>query len=130
MARSSKKKTGTAAKVAFSLFDNVKASDGDDENALPKDEAGRQKIKQQYLDLLGIRREKLKGRILNRERINKTQEGIYFICFKCARVCHNLDEGLVEDEDNIKNLCTACHTVANTALKAAPRSRKKTRRKA
>jgi hypothetical protein len=130
MARSSKKKTGTAAKVAFSLFDNVKAADGDDENHLPKDEAGRQKIKQQYLDLLGIRREKLKGRILNRERIDKTQEGIYFICFKCARVCHNLDEGLAEDEDNIKNLCTACHTVANTALKAALRSRKKTRRKA
>jgi hypothetical protein len=130
MVRSSKKKAGPRVKATFSLFDNVKAADVDDENELPKDQMGREKIKKQYVDLLGIRMDKLKGRILNRERIDKTQEGIYFICSKCARVCHNLDEGLVEDEDNIKNICTACHTVAHTALKAAPRSRKKTRRKA
>ncbi len=49
--------------------------------------------------MLGIRIEKLKGRILNRERINKTIEGIYFICTKCMKVCHSLDEGLQEDPD-------------------------------
>src|SRR5712672_4529406 len=77
---------------------------------LPKDEAGRRKIKRQYEELLGIRIEKLKGRILNRERINKTIEGIYFICASCKKVCHNLDEGLVEDPNNVNNLCTACST--------------------
>src|SRR5262249_25203688 len=80
------------------------AEDGD----LPKDEAGRRKIKRQYEDLLGIRVEKLKGRILNRERINKTIEGVYFICAECKKVCHNMDEGLVEDPDNVHNLCASC----------------------
>ncbi len=59
----------------------------DEDADLPKDEAGRRKIKRQYQELLGIRIEKLKGRILNRERINKTIEGIYFICVRCTRVC-------------------------------------------
>ena len=85
------------------------AADETDEDAdLPKDEAGRRKIKRQYLDLLGIRLEKLRGRILNRERINKTIEGIYFICAKCTKVCHSLDEGLQEDPGNTNNLCTKC----------------------
>jgi hypothetical protein len=75
---------------------------------LPKDEAGRRKIKRQYHELLGIRLEKLKGRILNRERINKTIEGIYFICAKCMKVCHSLDEGLQEDPANTNNLCAKC----------------------
>ena len=75
---------------------------------LPKDEAGRRKIKRQYQELLGIRIEKLKGRILNRERINKTIEGIYFICAKCMKVCHSLDEGLEEDANNQNNLCAKC----------------------
>jgi hypothetical protein len=75
---------------------------------LPKDEAGRKKIKRQYQELLGIRLEKLKGRILNRERINKTMEGIYFICAKCLKVCHSLDEGLQEDPENVNNLCDKC----------------------
>ncbi|MGH7837384.1 MAG: hypothetical protein ACREQC_06100 [Candidatus Binataceae bacterium] len=75
---------------------------------LPKDEAGRRKIKRQYVDLLGIRLEKLRGRILNRERINKTIEGIYFICAKCSKVCHSLDEGLQEDPENLNNLCAKC----------------------
>jgi hypothetical protein len=82
----------------------------DDQEELPKDEAGRRKIKRQYEELLGIRVEKLRGRILNRERINKTIEGIYFICASCRRVCHNVDDGLVEDPNNINNLCTACAT--------------------
>ena len=80
----------------------------EDDADLPKDEAGRRKIKRQYHELLGIRLEKLKGRILNRERINKTIEGIYFICAKCMKVCHSLDEGLQEDPANTNNLCSKC----------------------
>jgi hypothetical protein len=80
----------------------------DEDADLPKDEAGRKKIKRQYMDLLGIRLEKLKGRILNRERINKTIEGIYFICAKCMKVCHSLDEGLQEDPTNVNNICAKC----------------------
>lgn len=102
------KKKGTPASGEFSLFDETDAADGDLDEDLPKDEAGRAKIKQQYVELLGIRVQKLAGRILNRERINKTVEGVYFICAQCKRVCHNLDDGLVEDADNAKNMCTAC----------------------
>lgn len=83
----------------------------EDDEDLPKDEAGRLKIKRQYEELLGIRVEKLKGRVLNRERINKTIEGVYFICATCKRICHNLDEGMVEDPENEKNLCHACGNV-------------------
>ncbi len=107
MARTSKKKAKSAAS-GFSIFDDADGSDAESDEDLPKDEAGRQKIKQQYVDLLGIRIQKLKGRILNRERINKTLEGIYFICARCMKVCHNLDEGLVEDENNENNLCVPC----------------------
>lgn len=82
---------------------------------LPKDEAGRRKIKRQYQELLGIRIEKLRGRILNRERINKTIEGIYFICAKCMKVCHSLDEGLQEDANNQNNLCAKCAKARNAA---------------
>lgn len=84
------------------------AEDVEEDADLPKDEAGRRKIKRQYQELLGIRLEKLKGRILNRERINKTIEGIYFICARCMKVCHSLDEGLQEDPANTNNLCTKC----------------------
>ncbi len=102
------KKKGAPASGEFSLFDESDSVDSDVEEDLPKDEAGRAKIKQQYVELLGIRVQKLAGRILNRERINKTVEGVYFICAQCKRVCHNLDEGLLEDADNAKNLCTVC----------------------
>jgi hypothetical protein len=84
------------------------ADEASEDADLPKDEAGRRKIKRQYQELLGIRLEKLKGRILNRERINKTIEGIYFICAKCLKVCHSLDEGLQEDPGNVNNLCAKC----------------------
>jgi hypothetical protein len=84
------------------------AEDVEEDADLPKDEAGRRKIKRQYQELLGIRIEKLKGRILNRERINKTIDGIYFICVKCLKVCHSLDDGLVEDATNQNNLCGKC----------------------
>src|SRR5436309_5791657 len=91
------------------LYGFAEAAEVSDEDAdLPKDEAGRRKIKRQYEELLGIRIEKLRGRILNRERINKTIEGIYFICASCKKVCHNVDDGLVEDPNNLNNLCSAC----------------------
>jgi hypothetical protein len=105
-------KTSTSAKSSkgFSIFEPEESGAEDSPEDLPKDEAGRRKIKRQYEDLLGIRIEKLRGRILNRERINKTIEGIYFICASCRKVCHNVDDGLVEDPNNLNNLCTACAT--------------------
>jgi hypothetical protein len=98
------------AKKGFNIFEEDEHRETIPEEELPKDEAGRRKIKRQYEDLLGIRIQKLRGRILNRERINKTIEGIYFICVQCARVCHNVDDGLIEDPDNVRNLCGACGT--------------------
>lgn len=95
-------------KKAFSIFDDEEPSEVSEDEDLPKDEAGRRKIKRQYSDLLGVRIEKLKGRILNRERINKTIEGVYFICIDCKKVCHNMDDGLVEDPENVNNLCGSC----------------------
>lgn len=94
-------------KKNFSIFNDEEPHQGGEEE-LPKDEAGRRKIKRQYTELLGIRIDKLKGRILNRERINKTIEGIYFICIDCKNVAHNIDDGLVEDPDNKENRCGAC----------------------
>jgi len=118
MARTTKKK-GKAGGGGFNLFDDADAGDSDSEEELPKDEAGRHKIKQQYIDLLGIRVNKLKGRILNRERIDKQLEGIYFICSRCEEVCHNLDEGLIEDENNENNICVPCSKAAAAAVKPA-----------
>jgi hypothetical protein len=109
MARARKSDKGTSAKgKGFSIFEDEDHAADETEEELPKDEAGRRKIKRQYEDLLGIRIEKLRGRILNRERINKTIEGIYFICAACRKVCHNVDDGLVEDPNNLNNLCQAC----------------------
>ena len=105
MPRTRKKET---VKKSLNMFDDEERVEESAEEELPKDEAGRRKIKKRYEELLGIRIEKLKGRVLNRERINKTIEGIYFICAECKKVCHNLDEGLVEDPNNAYNLCTAC----------------------
>lgn len=95
-------------KKNFDFFADDEPLEESAEEELPKDEAGRLKIKRRYEELLGIRIEKLKGRVLNRERINKTIEGIYFICAECKKICHNLDEGLVEDPNNVYNLCGAC----------------------
>ena len=111
MARTRKTDKPRSKSKSFAIFDDEEQPVEDGEEELPKDEAGRRKIKRQYEELLGIRIEKLKGRILNRERINKTIEGIYFICASCKKVCHNLDEGLVEDPNNVNNLCTACSTI-------------------
>jgi len=109
-ARKSDKTASKSGGKSGILFEGEDHQADDDQEELPKDEAGRRKIKRQYEELLGIRVEKLRGRILNRERINKTIEGIYFICASCRRVCHNVDDGLVEDPNNINNLCTACAT--------------------
>lgn len=117
MPRTSKKKTASSSKSkkGLRIFEEEDAAGGaEEEGDLPKDEAGRRKIKKQYEDLLGIRVQKLKGRILNRERINKTIEGVYFICAACHKVCHNMDEGLVEDPDNANNLCGACSKTTKT----------------
>lgn len=129
MARTPKKK-GKGPGASFSIFDEGEAPDtaADDED-LPRDEAGRAKIKQQYVDLLGIRIQKKKGNILNRERINKTQEGIYFICVRCEKVCHNLDEGLVEDENNVNNMCVACAKAAQSAAKPSTGNAKSEQRR-
>ena len=124
MARARKsEKSGGAKGKAFSMFeaDDQHAEDGQED--LPKDEAGRRKIKRQYEELLGIRIEKLRGRILNRERINKTIEGIYFICAECMRVCHNVDDGLVEDPENVRNLCGACSTKPKDTKDKGPKGR-------
>ena len=96
------------SKKGFNIFEEDEHRDTNTEEELPKDEAGRRKIKRQYEDLLGIRIQKLRGRILNRERINKTIEGVYFICIDCKKVCHNMDDGLVEDPNNAQNLCGTC----------------------
>lgn len=116
MGRTAKK---DKAKKGLRIFEDEGGADGDDSGDLPKDEAGRRKIKRQYEDLLGIRVDKLKGRILNRERINKTIEGVYFICFECKKVCHNMDEGLVEDPNNVHNLCAACSKTKTKGKQAA-----------
>ncbi len=102
------KKTNKGKKE-FGLFDEDESGEGINEEDLPKDTAGRLKIKRRYEELLGIRTMKLRGRVLNRERINKTIEGIYFVCAECAKVCHSLDEGIVEDPDNIENMCSEEH---------------------
>ena len=115
------RKSKTSKRDKYASFGDM-ADEADEDADLPKDEAGRRKIKRQYGELLGIRIEKLRGRILNRERINKTIEGIYFICAVCLKVCHSLDDGLSEDPANQNNLCGACaktQAAANSAAAAA-----------
>ena len=108
MPRTKKKSAARAAKDrSHDYIDDGTHEESEDED-LPSDEAGRRKIKKNYEELLGIRVEKLRGRVLNREKINKSIDGIYFICFSCKKVSHNLDEGLVEDPQNQVNYCGAC----------------------
>jgi hypothetical protein len=108
MPRPKKKKAKKSAKDrSQSFLEDTGQEDAEDED-LPSDEAGRRKIKKNYEDLLGIRIEKLKGRILNREKINKSIDGLYFICFECKKICHNLDEGWVEEATTVNNYCGTC----------------------
>lgn len=107
MPRTKKKSPGRPLRSRNRALDDSYTEDQEEQD-LPSDEAGRMRVKRNYAELLGIRVEKLKGRVLNREKINKTIEGIYFICADCKRVCHNLDDGIVEDPENLHNLCKAC----------------------
>src|ERR1700676_2124065 len=111
------RKSKTSKRDKYASFGDM-ADEADEDADLPKDEAGRRKIKRQYGELLGIRIEKLRGRILNRERINKTIEGIYFICASCMKVCHSLDDGLTEDTNNQQNLCANCSKTRAQAVAA------------
>ena len=103
-----KKTTRATSKGQTKRSINDSSLEEAEEQDLPSDEAGRLKIKKQYEELLGIRIEKLKGRVLNREKINKTIEGIYYICFECKRICHNIDDGLVHDAAQDRFYCEAC----------------------
>ena len=108
MPRTKKKTAGRPARNrSDSYFDDTSHEEIEDED-LPIDEAGRRKIKRNYEELLGIRIDKLKGRILNREKINKNIDGLYFICFECRRICHNLDEGWVQEAGTQNNYCATC----------------------
>ncbi|OGQ18231.1 MAG: hypothetical protein A3C54_04320 [Deltaproteobacteria bacterium RIFCSPHIGHO2_02_FULL_60_17] len=108
MPRTKRKTVGRPAKgKSRSYFEDSNHEEAD-EQGLPSDEAGRLKIKKNYEELLGIRIDKLKGRVLNREKINKNIDGVYFVCAECRKVCHNLDEGLVEDPQSRLNLCSVC----------------------
>jgi hypothetical protein len=120
MART-RKTSRSSKRDRFGSLDDL-GDDPEEDADLPKDEAGRRKIKRQYTDLLGIRIEKLRGRILNRERINKTMEGIYFICYDCMKVCHSLDDGLAEDPANQQNLCAKCNKTRAQAAAAEARA--------
>ncbi len=108
MARAKKKYTSRRGRPRRSSAVDEHNHEESEEQGLASDEAGRLKIKKSYEELLGIRVEKLKGRVLNREKINKSIDGIYFVCFACKKVSHNLDEGLVEDSQNQVNYCGAC----------------------
>jgi hypothetical protein len=108
MPRTRKRSTGRRGRPKSRSYADEHNHEEPNEQGLPSDEAGRLKIKRSYEELLGVRIEKLKGRVLNREKINKSIDGIYFICFECKRICHNLDEGLVEDAHNQVNYCSAC----------------------
>lgn len=108
MARPKKKTAGRPPKDrAHDYIEDGGHEEAEDED-LPSDEAGRRKIKRNYEELLGIRIEKLKGRVLNREKINKSIDGLYFICFECKKICHNLDEGWVEEAVTLNNFCGSC----------------------
>jgi len=107
MPRTKKKSTGLVKGKGQGFFEDAE-HEGREEEGLASDEAGRLRIKKNYEELLGIRLEKLRGRVLNREKIDKNIEGIYFICYECKKVCHNLDDGLVEDAQNQVSLCGRC----------------------
>jgi hypothetical protein len=119
MARTKKKSTGRAAKDRTADYIDDGTHDESEDEDLPSDEAGRRKIKKNYEELLGIRVEKLKGRVLNREKINKSIDGLYFICFECKKICHNLDEGWMEEADTLNNFCAACAKAKGVRSSAA-----------
>jgi hypothetical protein len=119
MPRTKKKTAGRPKKNrSDNYFDDAGHDEAEDED-LPSDEAGRRKIKKNYEELLGIRIEKLRGRILNREKINKSIDGVYFICFECKKICHNLDEGWVEEAGTQNSFCGTCAKIKGIRSSAA-----------
>jgi hypothetical protein len=108
MARPKKKHVGRPAKSRSDSYPEDAGHEEAEDEDLPSDEAGRRKIKKNYEELLGIRIEKLRGRILNREKINKSIDGVYFICLECKRICHNLDEGWIEEAGTQNSFCATC----------------------
>ena len=108
MPRTKKKGAGRPPKDRTQDYIDDGTLNESEDDDLPSDEAGRRKIKKNYEELLGIRIEKLKGRVLNREKINKSIDGLYFICFECKKICHNLDEGWVEESVSLNNYCGSC----------------------
>jgi hypothetical protein len=119
MPRTKKKTAGRAAKDRSQTYGDEAGHDDVEDEDLPSDEAGRRKIKKNYEELLGIRVDKLRGRVLNREKINKSIDGLYFICFECKRICHNLDEGWVEEAGTLNNFCATCAKAKGVRSSAA-----------
>jgi hypothetical protein len=119
MARTKKKTAGRAAKDRSHDYIDDGTHDESEDEDLPSDEAGRRKIKKNYEELLGIRIDKLKGRVLNREKINKSIDVLYFICYECRKICHNLDEGWMEEAGTLNNYCGACAKIKNIRSSAA-----------
>lgn len=120
MPRTKKKAAGRPAKSkdrSHDYIDDGTHDESDDED-LPSDEAGRRKIKKNYEELLGIRIDKLRGRVLNREKINKSIDGLYYICLECKKICHNLDDGWMEEAVTANNFCGTCAKAKG--IKAAP----------
>jgi hypothetical protein len=114
-----KKKTGRPSKSrSENYFDDAAHDEAEDED-LPSDEAGRRKIKKNYEELLGIRIDKLRCRVLNREKINKSIDGVYFICFECRKISHNLDEGWVEETESQNSYCAGCAKAKGVRSSAA-----------
>lgn len=118
MARTKKKAAGRSSKERSHDYIDDGSHDESEDEDLPSDEAGRRKIKKNYEELLGIRIDKLRGRVLNREKINKSIDGLYFICFECKKICHNLDDGWLEEAVTGNNFCGACAKAKG--IKAAP----------
>jgi hypothetical protein len=117
--KTKKKPAGRPSKSrSESYFDDASHDEAEDED-LPSDEAGRRKIKKNYEELLGIRIDKLRGRVLNREKINKSIDGVYFICFECRKISHNLDEGWVEETASQNSYCAACAKAKGVRSSAA-----------
>ena len=119
MPRTKKKSAGRPAKDSTADYIDDGTHDESEDEDLPSDEAGRRKIKKNYEDLLGIRIEKLRGRVLNREKINKSIDGLYFICFECKKICHNLDEGWVEEAGTQNSFCGNCAKLKGIRSSAA-----------
>ena len=120
------RKSKTSKRDKYASFADM-ADESDEDADLPKDEAGRRKIKRQYGELLGIRIEKLRGQ--NSESRAHQQDDRGHLLH--LRVVH---EGLPltrrrlhRRSRNQNNMCAACTKFAgcrDRCCVAAPRPRK------